>query len=209
MRIVRKSALLALAIWLTGLGALAARPALAATRDAIQNVFITNTADNPVPVSPQGTTQVAGTVTVANPTPAASQPTLVQQGFETQPITRQQPFVGGTLYQVPAGKVLTVEYFQVHWIFSGVHLRQAILRAAGNCSYAPPADANIDRAQVFFPDQAAGDGYHVAGGSVKLLVPAGGCLTYEVGAVYSDIAEGSTLYVYGSFTGTLTDAPAA
>jgi hypothetical protein len=207
MRFIRKAFLIALAVWVAGLAAVAVKPAYAATKEAIQNVFITNTADNPVPVAPQGTTNVTGTVTVANPTPPAAQPVLVQKGFETQPITRQDPFVGGQLYEVPPGKVLTVEHFQAHWLFSGVHLRQASLRAGGCSFYQPTGDANIDRLQVFFPDQDAGVGYHVVGGPVKLVVPAGNCLTYEVGADYADIQEGTTLYVYGGFTGYLTDAP--
>ena len=209
MRTLRRAVGLVLAVWILGFGLLLVEPAYAAAKAAIQDVFITNTPENPIPVAPQGTTQIAGTVTVANPPAAASEPVLVQKAFETQPITREQPFTSGTLYEVPAGKLLTVDYFQAHWIFSGVGLRQASLRA-GKCPlFQPTGDPNVDRLQVFFPDQNAGLGYHVVGGAVSLVVPAGSCLTYEVGAVNTDIQEGSTLFVYGGFTGRLTDAPAA
>jgi hypothetical protein len=206
---MRRAAAVVMAVCLMGFALVLAEPAFATAATAAQHVFVTNSAEHPVPVAPKGTTRVSGTVTVANPTPAAAAPLLIQQAFETQPITRDAPFASGTLYEVPVGKLLTVEYFQAHWSFSGVGLRQAGLRAGQTCSFGESTDPNIDRLQTFFPDQNAGDGYHVVGGPVKLLVPSGGCLTYEVGANYADIGEGTTIYMYGGFTGYLTDAPAA
>ena len=195
-------------------------PGFAVAKGVVQDVFITNTATDPVPVVAQGTTAVTGSVsianpitgavtitnpiTVANPTPAPPpEPVPVQAVFNEKPITRAAPFASGTLYEVPEGKLLVVEFFQAHWLFSGVAMRQADLRVS--CNDNPPGT----NAQVFFPDQDAGLGYHVVGGATKLLVPGGSCLTYEVGANYADIDEGTTLYVYGYFTGYLIDAPAA
>jgi hypothetical protein len=197
---------------------LVAMPGYAVAKGVVQDVFITNTATDPVPVTPQGTTQIAGTVTVANPTreitgtvtvanptPVPAAPIPVQQTFSEKPITRAAPFASGILYEVPQGKVLTVEYFQAHWLFSGVALRQASLRVG--CT--PPPEGTIDAMQVFLPDQDAGIGYHVVGGPVKIIVPGGSCLTYDVGANYADIDEDTTLYMYGGFSGYLTDAPPA
>ena len=189
-------------------------PGFAVAKGVVQDVFITNTAANPVPVALQGATEVTGTVsianpitgtvTVANPTPApAPEPVPVQAVFSEKPITRAAPFASGILYEVPEGKTLVVEFFQAHWLFSGVGLRQADLRVSCNDN-APGTNA-----QVFMPDQDSGIGYHAVGGATKLLVPGGSCLTYEVGVVNTDLDEGTTLYMYGYFTGYLIDeAPA-
>jgi hypothetical protein len=169
-------------------------------------VLIANTPANPVPVAPQGTTEVTGTVTVANPTPPAPPvpvPVPVQGSFDQQPITRSDPFAGGVLYEVPEGKTLIVEFFQAHWIFSGVGLRQAQLLVSCNDN-APGTNPS-----VFLEDNVAGLGYHVVGGETRLMVPGGSCLRYSVGAISTDIGEGTTLFMYGHFTGQLIDDPAS
>ena len=188
-------------------------PGVAAAKDALTEVIIKNTPANPVPVAPQGTTQVngsvsvtnpiTGTVTVANPTPAPPPaPVPVQGTFDQKEITRANPFAGGVLYEVPAGKTLIVEFFQAHWLFSGVGLRQAQLLVSCN-NNAPGTNPT-----VFLQEQDSGLGYHVVGGATRLHVPGGSCLRYSVGAISTDIGEGTTLFMYGHFTGQLIDAAA-
>jgi hypothetical protein len=198
MRTIRRATVVVLAVSAMGFALVVAEPAFAAAKDAVQSVFITNTADNPVPVN--------GTVTVANPTPAAAAPVLVQKQFGQQPITKANPFAGGVLYQVPPGKLLTVEFFQAHWFFSGVGLRQGSLRVGCTESTSP----NVDGVQVFLEDKDAGLGFHVVGGALKMIVPGGTCLTYDIGADYADFTSDSeVIYMYGGFTGYLTDAPSS
>ena len=181
-------------------------PGIAVAADKLQEVIIANTPANPIPVAPQGTTEVTGTVTVANPTPPAPPvqlPVPVQGSFDQQEITRSDPFANGVLYEVPEGKTLIVEFFQAHWLFSGVGVRQAQLLVS--CNDNPPGT----NPSVFLEDNDAGLGYQVVGGETRLMVPGGSCLLYSVGAVSTDIAEGTTLYMYGHFTGQLIDSPAA
>ena len=175
---------------------LLAVPGYAVAKGVVQDVFITNTTANPVPVTPQGTTEVAGTVsvgnpitgtvsianpitgtvTVANPTPAPPPaPVPVQGSFDQEPITNDAPFASGVLYEVPEGKLLVVEFFQAHWLFSGVGVRQAQLLVS--CNDNPPGT----NASVFLDDRDAGLGYQVVGGETKLHVPGGSCLQYSAG----------------------------
>jgi hypothetical protein len=87
-----------------------AGPGLATAAEKLaQDVFVTNTANNPVRVAPQGTTQVAGTVTVANqPEPPAppALPRPIQIRIPSSPVTHDHPTSTERLFTVPQGKVL-------------------------------------------------------------------------------------------------------
>jgi len=77
-----------------------------ATAKEIQDVFVTNTSANPVPTAAQGTTNVAGTVQVADN----------RQPFETRIdlSTDDGDFTDNNGFTVPAGKRLVVEFVSVN-----------------------------------------------------------------------------------------------
>ncbi|MDX6594254.1 MAG: hypothetical protein QOJ13_3450 [Gaiellales bacterium] len=198
-----RPAVLAVACVVTGV---VAGPGLAdAAQRVAQDVFVTNTAANPVPVAPQGTTQVAGTVNVANqPEPPAPEPKPrpIQKRFEGTISDENHGAFATVAYNVPAGKILTVEYGQLYVIkpyeVNGVSF-------SVSCS----ANAGTDIESVVWqlPELASSETWHLFGGPMTLVVPGGSCLQARLHVLESNIPSGTGLGVNGGFTGFLTDAP--
>jgi hypothetical protein len=183
-------------------------PGVSTATKVVQDVLVTNTADNPVPVAPQGTTEVAGTVNVANqPEPPAppAQPVPRQFRLVGMPVTREAPTAIETVYTVPEGKLLTVEYAEFH--FSG-HVQGRVADLLTDCYGSDPRTGSIHAGTYHLPEIQSGDLHRIFGGPIKLLVPAGRCLLSRVNVRSTDIPEGNTIVVHGSVTGYLTDAPA-
>lgn len=97
-------ALAALALIAAGFAVIAAGavPAIAAQ---LQNVFVTNTPDKPVPTAAQGVTQVSGTVSVAAP---AEEVVQFRRAVTVQP-SETSTGIERPLYDVPDGKRLIVD----------------------------------------------------------------------------------------------------
>jgi len=87
-------------------GALILPTGVATAAKEIQDVFVTNTSANPVPTTAQGTTNVAGTVQVADN----------RQPFETRVNLSADNgvFTDINSFTVPSGKRLVVEFVSVH-----------------------------------------------------------------------------------------------
>jgi len=183
-----------------------AGPGLATAAEKLaQDVFVTNTANNPVPVASQGTTQVAGTVTVANqPEPPAppAQPRPIQIRIPSSPVTHDHPTSTERLFTVPQGKVLTIEYAEFY--------------------FSQPADAynadlhidcgvqeteNIEETTVHLPEVQGSNLQRIFAGPIKMLVPPGRCVVSHVTVINTDIPETVTYYINGGITGYLSDLP--
>jgi len=189
--------------------AVVAVPGVSTAAEKIQDVFVTNTADNPVPVASQGTAQVAGTVTVANqPEPPAppAQPVPRQFKLEGKPVTREAPTALETVYTVPEGKLLTVEYAEVYFSAPADGYNADLLVS---CYSGDPRVGPIHSSNYHLPEIQGPDLQRIFGGPIKLLVPAGRCLRTHVTVKNTDIPEGNTLFVHGSVTGYLSDLPQA
>jgi hypothetical protein len=196
-------AVLAVACVVTGV---VAGPGLAdAAQNVVQSVLVTNTASNPVPVASTGTTQVAGTVTVANqPTPPAPapKPKPIQKRFAGTIDDTNHGAFATTAYNVPQGKVLTVEYGQLYVIkpyeVNGVSF-------SVSCS----ANEGTDTESVVWqlPELPSAQTWHLFGGPMTLVVPGGSCLQARLHVLETNIPDGTGLGVNGGFSGFLTDAP--
>ncbi len=182
-------------------------PGVSVAAKAVQDVFVTNTAANPVPVAPQGTTQVAGTVTVANqpePPAAPEQPRPVQIRLEPTPATHDQPTAAGILYTVPEGKLLTIEYAQLYFSAPADAYNASI-----HVLCIPPNGETelLDRATTHLPEIEGPNLTRIFGGPVKLQVAEGHCLRFTVTIRQEDIGENHTFFVNGYVSGYLSDLP--
>jgi hypothetical protein len=201
-----RARLVLLAAACIAVGVIAGPGIAGAAQTVVQSVFVTNTASNPVPVQTQGTTQVAGTVTVANqPTPPAPQP---------KPVSIQRRFTGSIddanhgafstiVYQVPEGKQLTVEYVQIYTIKPYEANSVSFSVACGGTD----DGANVQDAVYQQPELASSKTWRLYGGPMTLVVPGGNCLVARLHVLETDIPSNIGLGVNGAMTGLLTDEP--
>lgn len=178
-------------------------PGLAAAGvKTVQEVFVTNTIDEPVPVAQQGATTVTGSVTVANQPEPPAQPVPIQIRLEGTSVSRTDPSASETLYTVPEGKLLTVEYGQLHF-WNLARAQTAFFFVS--CDGGAPVDGTVDSARGHLSQIDSGEQDRVFAGPMKLLVPGGRCLRSNVVVVGSDLPEGTSVVVHGSVTGYLSD----
>ncbi len=172
-----------------------------------QNVFVTNTASNPIPVAPQGTTQIAGTVTVANqpaPPPAPAAPIPIQIRIKSSPVTRDAPTSTETLFTVPQGKVLTIEYAEFYFSQPADAYNANLQISCGI-----QQTENIEEVSYHLPQVEGANLTRIFAGPIKMLIPPGRCVQSHVTIINTDIPENGTYYVNGGITGYLSDLPAS
>jgi hypothetical protein len=171
-------------------------------------VRVINTTAEAVPVAVQGTTQVTGTVTVANQPAPPAKPEPIQIRLEGRPVTQAQPTGTETIFKVPEGKLLTVEFAQLYFSLLAAENPTDAYNANLHIGCAPtPTDGPIDFITYHLPEIQGPNLYRIFGGPVKLLVPGGACLRSSVTVINTTIPENVTLYINGSITGYLSDAP--
>jgi hypothetical protein len=183
-----------------------AGPGIAEAADkAAQSVFVSNTAEQPVPVAPQGTTQIAGTVTVANqPAPPApeAKPTPIQKRFTGSIDDANHGSFSTIAYTVPEGKVLTVEYGQIYVIKPYEVNSVSFSVGCGG------GQGDLEAVVWQQPELPSSATWRLFGGPMTLVVPGGNCLVARLHVLETNIPDNVGLGVNGGFTGLLTDAPA-
>lgn len=162
----------------------------------VQEVFVTNTTDEPVPVAQQGP------VTVANQPEPPAQPVPIQLRLEGTSVSRTDTVASETVYTVPEGKLLTVEHAQL-FFWNLASARSAFFYVS--CDGGGGRDGTIHSARAHLPEIDGGKQDRIFAGPTKLLVPAGRCLKSQVVIVGSDLSEGTSVVVHGSITGHLSD----
>ena len=199
-----------LAVACVALGATFGPTLATAASEKITDVFVTNDDANPVPTKAIGTTAVTGTVgitgtpsvNVANTTPIPVAPVA---GPGATPIAQQISFgftgAGGSTfdtftYNVPAGKRLTIDLVTFSDLQRAVGVEQFTINAL--------TGGNGTVHWVATEDTPG------AGDTVTRLVPIvadpGSSLVFGVQLTSPLGSENTTLFMHGSFTGTLTDA---
>jgi hypothetical protein len=186
-----------------------AGPGLAtAAVKAAQEVVIVN--EQPVPVAVDGPTEVTGTVTVANqPQPPAppAQPVPIQIRLEGSWVSRENPVANETVYTVPEGKLLTVEYAELRFWDLGADAQRGYFYV--DCDGGADREGPIHSGIYHLPEIEGGNEDRIFGGPLKLLVPAGRCLKSYLLIYGRDLNEGTSVVVHGTVTGYLTDAAPA
>ena len=137
------------------------------------------------------------------PVPPAA-PTPIQIRLQGSPVTNDAPTAVETLFNVPEGKLLTVEYAEVYFSAPADAYNASLYV---DCTFGDP-ESQIDASNYHLQEIQGPNLSRVFGGPMKMLVPAGACLRSHVTVVNTDIPEGSTLFVHGSITGYLSDAVA-
>lgn len=165
-------------------------PAAVEAADKITEVLVTNSDSQPVPVK--------GTVTVANQPGIPPAPLPFQRDFKFSGTGLFVVF-GETLYTVPTGKSLTIEYGQISMANS-----VDVIDASFSVGCSIPQTGAVGRASYELPAVPAGDHLKVFGGPMGIHVPEGACLRFQ--ATTQPEFEGG-VEVRGSITGYLSDAP--
>jgi hypothetical protein len=124
---MRKKLLVALGLVV---GVLFLLPGISTAADSFKNVFINNTAANPVPTQAQGTTQVAGSVDVRT-NPEARAPYVHSQLFNQTATTCTNFVCTASFPTVPAGQRLVVTYASARYALSSDGTAPSVRLSAG------------------------------------------------------------------------------
>jgi hypothetical protein len=191
------------------LGATVFREQVGSAAPGIQDVFVTNSTREPVPVHEQGTADV----NVANQTLAvheqgtanvnvANTPLAVQVSGET-PVQKRLEFVFGQSeaeahYTVPAGKYLRIEYVTFDFVQTGVPLNMPDIRWFRVFTTVAGATANH---YLRVTTQGARE---IVSEPVTIYAQPGSTVDFEIRLA---ISVGTAGPFDGSFSGVLIDAP--
>lgn len=169
-------------------GALLVPPGIAAAKDAVQEVLITNTSDQPVPVTGtvgvSGNVGIAGTVVVEGAVSVKDDRVPFEQRID---LVEFGPSVASGTYQVPADRKLVVEFLSVRVnVPSGQTPLVSANASDGGTGFAIPVSLQgVGNGNAFFAGAtpildfaAAGSFYRV---SLERQNPAGGLPTGSAG----------------------------